>query len=112
MTGPKRRRGHTHRIYDWGPLTLVLDPESRGGLYSPRVSLILRWTRKRKDMTNWGPGCEYVTTHHRLELPLPVVSWATAWRYRRWGLRRLYRLESHAVYRLFSTRFIQERNNQ
>ena len=97
-----RRPGRTYRIYDWGPVTLALDPESRGGVYSPRISLTYRWRRRRRDMTRWGPGCEYVVTYPSIRVSLPVIGWRRAWKLRRLGARRLYMFESRLVYRWFS----------
>lgn len=95
-----RRYGMTYRIHDFGPLTVGLDPEHRGGLFSPVVFALFRYTRKRKDMESWSPGCEYVTTYHRLDIPLPFPKWYIAYRLRRLGVLRVYYFFQRLVYRL------------
>ena len=108
------RYGHTYRIYDWRKrpsrpwrglaapdpfyrITLALDPESRGGVYSPRVTLYLRRACLRV------PDCvrrRYVRTY-AVRANVLVLSFGRAYRWRRFGGLTIYRLQSHIVYRLF-----------
>jgi hypothetical protein len=77
------RVGHWYRVYDLGRFTLVLDPESNGGVYSPRLALIRRT----------GAG----STDRRL-VAVPTLSWRAAYRWRRFGALKLYALEHRIVY--------------
>jgi hypothetical protein len=97
-----RRQGMTYRLHDFGPFTVGLDPEGRAGSHSPTFFIVFRYVRKRKDMTNWGPGCEYVKTYHTFNWRLPVISFARAWKLRRFGALRLYGVESRIIHRIGS----------
>ena len=88
-----RRLGHTYRIHDFrvrGRLLVVaLDPEARGGFYNPEVHI------------HWNRGRGYIGGHS-LRIRIPVLGFARAYRLRRLGMLRLYRIEARIIYRLFT----------
>jgi hypothetical protein len=82
-----RRPGHTYRIHDIGRLTVALDPEARGGVYAPEVKVY------------WRPKQRSPRTVLRMRVLHIAFAWAFRWR--RFGMLRLYVLNQRVVYGMF-----------
>src|SRR5262245_48005281 len=100
-----RRTGHTYRIYDSIALVggcksravVVLDPESRGGCYSPRATLLLSHVSRTKLNCTGGP----LVVTRRISFAIPHMTFNRAYKLRRFGALRYYRIESRTYYKLF-----------
>lgn len=101
-----KRPGHTYRIYDSvaqvadrkSRAILCFDPNSNAACYRPRVTLYLRYqARKQLDCI----GRPYIA-EKRISFVLPHMTFATAFKLRRFGALRFYKAESRMYYRLFS----------
>jgi len=84
-----KRRGHTSRIHDFGPITIACVGSwvSDGSHRWPVVDLIFRDRWSKPSCTGRGRA----TVYRRLHIPLPYVMW-------RWGYR-------HPILRPFNRGF-------
>jgi hypothetical protein len=96
-----KRPGHTYRIHDFKiagrPLVLAFDPDARGGMYSPRVSV--HWNTRPGGWSGRG----YIGGHS-VSVDLPHLSFATAFKLRRFGALRAYSAMARLIYWLFNGR--------
>lgn len=84
----KVRAGHTYRILDGRAWTIAFDPEARGGTYSPEIHVYYR------------RGAGYVGGRS-WRVRVPHVTWAFAYRWRRFGLLTIFRWNHLLIHRLF-----------
>jgi hypothetical protein len=102
------RPGHTYRIYDSVAMVqgrkhraiVCFDPASDAACYRPQVTILCNYTSRDKLDCAKRP---YIATK-RISFVIPHMTFARAYKLRRFGALRYYKAESRMYYRLFSTR--------
>lgn len=84
MNLPKRRKGHTARIYDMGKWSLILD-HGYGATHGPVIAVVCRSKRF---------GIKRVQMRVR-------IRWATARRFEKFGAMHVYRIQGKVIHALF-----------
>lgn len=91
-----RRNGHTNRLHDFGPFTVVFFSNylCDGSHRKPTIDVIYR----QRVPNQRGPkgGIRY----RKLVIPWPWVSFARAYKLRRFGALKLYRLSDRIIRRI------------
>ena len=91
------RVGHTYRIHDFGPFTVGISPNGKGGCYAPQWFIV--WRRRGWFAPLARRKNPHVIIYTRGTWTLPHLTWATAYRLKRVpGVLRLYSLQQRFVY--------------
>jgi hypothetical protein len=80
------------KVRGYGRVTFGLDMNAKAGMFYPRA--FVAWDRPYDNAAGW--------TRHSVRFTLPHLSWSTAYRFRRFGMLKAYRV-IHAGYRFIVT---------